>query len=80
MKTIIIYKDKPIYTSNDLVCWWTVAKCIYKNTIKPLNDKDFDEWRSRATIRGEHVEPLLKAFNVKVWKWNQVAQDWYLID
>lgn len=78
MKIVLIKEGKPLYITNDLVCWWTVAKCLYKDTINPLHNKDFDEWRSKATIRGEKIETLLKNFNIKVWKWNEIARDWYL--
>jgi len=79
MKIIVILKGKPIYTSNGLVDWWIVSKIVYRelNILRQLDDKDFDEYRSKSTIRGESIESVLKAYDVKVWKWNEVARDWY---
>lgn len=80
MKKIIILNGKPIYTSNGLIDWWIVAKIVYRELkiFKQLDDKDFEEYRSKNTIRGESIENMLKAYDVKLWFWNEVARDWYL--
>lgn len=78
MKVIILLDNKPIYTSTDLVDWWRVVSIIYREkSIKPLTSEDLDSWRGYARIRGKSVEEILNGYNVIVWKWNEVAQDWY---
>ena len=84
MKNIVTLNEKPIYASTDLIDWWLVVKSLFKNLIEnnviiePLKDKDFDEYRGFGTIRGERIETLLYAYNVKVWIYNELARDWYL--
>lgn len=79
---IVTYNGKPIYaTNNDYIDSWLVFKAVTNELTNegvkywadnPLNDSDFDEWRSKNTFRGETWESYKRGYDLKVWSFSKL--------
>ncbi len=78
---IAIYNNKPFYISqNDTIDYWLLMKALFVIvTSKTLDSKDFDEYQSKHTIKGNIVADILKQHNVLIWKWSELNNDWIKI-
>jgi len=75
MTSIILIKmNAPIYTTGDtLLDYWHVAqKCLPKQ----MTTGTLDEWQTKQTLMGKTVPEWLDAYDIKVWKWNLLKQNW----
>lgn len=80
---IAIYKNKPIYTSlNGTVDFYLVIKALCNvlsnenGMTEQLTDKDFDEYQSRFTIQGNSIGDWMRGYEIGIWKWNPVMNDY----
>lgn len=73
---IITYDNKPIYVSkNGVIDWWLAIKAISQNVDIRIEEKDFDEYQSRGTFQGCEITHLLIGYDIKVWIWSDLNND-----
>lgn len=71
MNTIVTHNGKPIYNGDIIIDWWKILH-------KVVPAASFDEYRSRGTIDGMSIQSTINAFDIKVWKYNPIQNDWIL--
>jgi hypothetical protein len=79
---IAIYENKPIYVSqNGTIDYYSLIKALCNVLsgencrINQLIDKDLDEYNSKLTIRGSSINDWLRGYNIAIWKWNPITND-----
>ncbi len=78
---IAIYENKPFYVSlNGTVDFYLLIKALCdvlsnSSKIEQLTDKDFDEYQSKFTIKGDSIGDWIRAYDIIIWKWNPIMND-----